>query len=326
MEYSGLFQGPTKFGKTTFISKLPKTILVAFEQGFDAAVVDYIDCTGDDGWDKFIEFLDRLEENREVIGTNLKLLGIDTLEEAYRAAEIYMLKQYSIKDKQLYTAISDIPHGKGYDYKDRMFRAQIERIFNLGFKPLYLTHVEIKTIRERSGEQYEKIVPTVPARCAKIVMPEVSYIIHGDHEVFAGKRMRTFQVKSTDNFEAGGRVHIDGAIRFDTEDEAIEKFSEAWREAIRKRLIENGITENIDKIVETQEKEKKAKVDEIAAKIKSLGETVEEIKSIMRSKLESGTIGPDVIMRILNGHNLMQPDDIKDVDVAAQVLDELKAA
>jgi hypothetical protein len=43
-EYSGLIQSESKWGKSTLVSLLPKTILVAFEKGFDALVIDYIDC------------------------------------------------------------------------------------------------------------------------------------------------------------------------------------------------------------------------------------------------------------------------------------------
>ena len=34
-DYSGLIQAPAKWGKTKLISKLPKTVLVAFESGYD---------------------------------------------------------------------------------------------------------------------------------------------------------------------------------------------------------------------------------------------------------------------------------------------------
>ena len=50
LDYAGLIQGEPKIGKTSFVRHLLKTILVAFEAGYDAEVIDYIDCTGEDGW------------------------------------------------------------------------------------------------------------------------------------------------------------------------------------------------------------------------------------------------------------------------------------
>ena len=123
-EYSGLIRGQSKIGKTQLASLLPNSILVAFEQGYDSHVIDYIDCFTN-GWDSFVEFVDNLEDNREEIGTGLKLIVIDTAEEAYSACETYMLKKEGIRDGAVYKKMGDVPHGRGYKDKDDYFKKQI---------------------------------------------------------------------------------------------------------------------------------------------------------------------------------------------------------
>lgn len=326
-EYSGMFQAESKFGKTQFAALLPNSILVAFEKGYDAQVINYIDCCDDNGWEKFIEFIDKLEENREAIGNNIKLIVIDTLEECYRAAEPYMLKKETIKDGVRYTKIGDIPYGQGYNLKDEYFRKQIKRLYNLGFKPIYLTHVEIKTIRpkDKNKEPYDIYVPTIPDRCAKIIYPEVSYIIHGKRDVIDGKRVRVLQVQGNDETVAGNRVYFDEDIVFDTEEEAIEKFEKKFKEMIQQRLIKNGINDDIVELAKKQDEEKTKEVKENLVQIRELPNTVKEIKEIMKKRLTEKSIDNAKILSILGKYNFNSPNDIDDLEAAKKILDELKA-
>lgn len=256
LDYAGLIQGVPKIGKTALARQLPKTILVAFESGYDAEVIDYIDCTGEDGWQKFIDFLDLVEENLEDMGNEIKLLVIDTLEKAYEACEKYTIRKKRIEDKKPYKEIGDIPHGRAYLTKDNYFKDQIERIRELGLKPLYLTHTVVKTIRPKNEEPYDIYVPTVPERCSTIVMPDVSYIMLIKRTTIDGKPTRVLNIKGVEGVEVGSRIYIENDIPFETEAEAIEKLAEAWEAVITKRLREAGIKDDIGKLKDKQDKER----------------------------------------------------------------------
>lgn len=313
-EYSGMFQAPSKLGKTTFASKLPKTVLLAFEQGYDAKVINYIDCTGDKGWEKLIEFLDRLEKNRMAIGNEIKILAIDTLEEMYASAETYMLKRESINDKVPYKNIGDIPYGNGYKLKDEYFKKQIKRIYALGLKPFYITHTKTKTIRpkDKNKEPFDIYIPTIPERCAMIIYPEVSYIIHGSFEVVDGKRTRKLQVQGSEDVEAGARVHINEDIYFNTEEEAIEKFEKSFKASIEKELRAAGIMDDIDTLAEQQDQEKLEAVAEMLEASEedtaSLSEMVDELKSDIKEAIGSGTIDKGQYAKALKSRELKSLD------------------
>lgn len=325
-EYSGLFFAESKFGKTQLVSLLPKCTLVAFEKGYDAQVVDYKDCTGADAWEKFIEFVDLLEENREVIGNDLKLIAIDTLEEAYRACEPYMLRKESIKDGERYVNIGDIPYGNGYSRKDEYFRKQFKRLYALGLKPIYLTHVKVKTIKpkDKSQEPYDTYVPTVPDRCLEIIYPEVSYIIRGHREVIDGERTRVLQIQGTENATTGSRVYIEGNIPFKHELEAIEKLEIQFKQAIQKKLIEKGIKDDVDELEVKQDAEKLVEVKETLKKINELPNVIKEIKETMKLMLSNKTITNTQLLKILKENKVDSPDNINDIDIANNILTTLQ--
>jgi hypothetical protein len=325
-EYSGLFQAESKFGKTQLAALMPKSILVAFEKGYEAQVINYIDCTEyNEGWNKFIEFIDNLEEHREEIGNSIKLIIIDTAEESYRSVEPYTLRKAKIKDQQSYQSLGDIPYGAGYALKDEYFRKQIKRIYELGFRPLYLTHVEIKTIRpkDKNKDPYDIYVPTIPERCQKIIYPEVSYIIHGKREVIDGKKVRVLQVQGNDETVAGNRVYFDENIIFDSEEEAIEKFEAKFKEMIGQRLVKHGIKDDIDELAKKQEKEKEKEVKATLEKIKEIPALVKDIKKLMKKGIDDGKLENSTIRKLLADYNLTSPDEIAETEVAKRMIKDL---
>lgn len=325
-DYSGLIQAPAKWGKTTFISKLPKTILVAFESGYDASVIDYVDCSGKDGWQKFIKFIDSLEKNRDVIGNDIKIIGIDTAEESYAACEKYMLKKESINDGQKYSRIGDIPHGGGYVRKDDYYREQIKRLYALGFKPVYLTHTEIKTVRpkDKNQEAYDIYVPTIPDRLRKIIFPEVSYIINGTREVIDGKRTRMLQLQGTEDCEVGSRLYIDENIVFETEQEAIEKLEEVFRKTIEKKLREAGINDDIDDLAAQQDKER---LDEVARNYTETSDNEVMTNAEFKEKIKELTangVTKRQIMTVIEDAGYDSPSDVDDPTVMVEILNNLQ--
>lgn len=325
-DYSGLLQGTVKIGKSTFAALIPQTIVVSFEKGVDDKVVDTVDCTGEDGWLDFIEFLDKLEDNREAIGNEIKLIAIDTVETAYEATTPYMLKKEGIKDGKVYKSIGDIPHGKGYVAKDEYFKEQIKRIYNLGFRPLYITHVAYKTIRPKNPNEqpYEVLVPTIPDRLSAIITPEVSYILHMKNTVVDGEKTRVLQLLGTEEIEAGSRVHIDHDIPFDTEQEAVEKFSEAWEEVIAQRLRKAGIKDDIDHLKAKQDEERINTALENLKKPNSSAEfsTPKDLSDYVKTLIADKKITQKRVVKILKdqgyeGFNDISPEDL---DTLAEII------
>lgn len=309
-QYSGIISGLPKIGKTSTAAKLPNTILLAFESGYDAQVVDYVDCVGD--WKKFIDLLDELEDNIEEIREDIRILVIDTAAEAYKACEAYMLKKESAKDRKIYKEIGDIPHGKGYLALDKYFTEQIQRIYKLGLRPLYITHIDLKTVRpkDKNIEPYEITVTRLPDRLRKIIEPEVSYILHMDRATVDGKALRVLRMKNTETMSTNGsRVRLKGDIFFDTEEEAVAKFGQEWESAVMEKLTEAGINKSMEDIKNEQDKELTDKVAEYKASINK-DEILEKIKTAISSGKSEVVTAIKEVMSMYDIKSLKDPSVI----------------
>lgn len=281
-DYCGILIAPPKFGKTTIASLYPKAIICAFEKGYNAQVANVVDTPT---WDDFIKFVDKLENNRQVVGDNVKTIVLDTVNEAHDKCGAYALKTLSRLDQKKYVKPTDVPYGGYYTELDKQFKLQIDRLLKLGFMPLYLTHNKIKNVKPKNGEAYDIYVSTMSERCEKIVYPAVDYIIHGERRKVVdtlgnAKMTRVLVIKGNEVTEAGGRVYIDGDIQFDNEEEAMTKFQAQFRKGIEEKLRKAGITDSVEDLSKKQEEEKKAEVEEYikTSKVPSNEELVEQIK------------------------------------------------
>lgn len=323
LDYAGLIQGEPKIGKTSFVRHLLKTILVAFEAGYDAEVIDYIDCTGEDGWQKFIEFLDLIEENREEIGNDIKLLAIDTAEKAYEACEKYTVRKKRIEDKKPYKELGDIPHGRGYIAKDSYYKTQEDRIYALGLKPLYLTHAVVKTIRPKNEEPYDVINPTIPDRMSNIIKPNVSYIMLIKRMTINGKPTRVLNIKGVESAEVGSRVYIEQDIPFENEQEAVDKLSEAWQAVITKRIREAGIKDDINSLKDKQDKERVEQAIKVVKQKKTSFSTAAELSDWVKKLVLDGVITQTTVIDILNSAGFTKFDELttqEDLDTIEQLI------
>lgn len=258
--YSGVFEAPEKFGKTAMSALYPNAVLLAFEKGYKAQVINKVDINK---WDDFVAFVDKLTTHRANIGESIQTIVIDTVDEAYPLVESYMCKKEGKKDGKKYPTKKDIPYGQGWALHDKYFKEQIRRIYALGFNILYLTHSQIKQIKPKNGEPYDVHVSTMVDRCANIVFAECDYIIHGERvKVDLGNgnfaMKRALVVKGNDETVAGNRVYFDEDIIFDSEEEAMAKFQDKFEEGIKRNLTKAGITTDIE-VLKEQQKEELAK-------------------------------------------------------------------
>jgi hypothetical protein len=262
LEYTGIIEAQEKWGKTTIAALYPNAVLLAFEIGFKAQVVN---AKVIPAWDDLVEFIDLLEENREDIGDSIQTIVFDTAEEAYGIVAPYVVRKQSIKDKTKYNEIKDIPFGAGYGLVDQEFKRQVKRILSMGFTILYLTHSKVKNIKPKNGEPYDIYVATMPDRCAQIIYPACDYIIRGERRAVEDehgdkKNVRAMIVKGSDDGVTGNRANINVDIEFDTEEEAMEKFQDLFRKSIEANIRKAGIKTDISVLEEQQKKEREAEV------------------------------------------------------------------
>jgi hypothetical protein len=285
-DYTGIFVCPPKWGKTTIASMFPKAIIVPFEKGFNAQVVNYVEDLNT--WEDFIAFVDRLEKFRKEIGDELQTLVFDTVNEAYDLCLPYMLKKEGIKAGQKFSAINELPFGQGYARLDQYFKLQIDRIQKLGFNILFISHSKVKTIKPKNGEAYDTYTSTMSDRLEKIIYPLVDYIVFGEkrkvQEAGGGSSLKRVMIVSGNNNDetgAGSRLAFKNDIVFDTEEEAVTKFQEHFQGAIEDKLKKAGITKDIKVIAKEQAEQKAKEVDKYIESQSTVSndELVEQIKA-----------------------------------------------
>jgi hypothetical protein len=286
-DYTGIFVCPPKWGKTTIASMFPKAIIVPFEKGFNAQVVNYVE--GLNSWDDFIGFVDKLEENRAEIGDELQTLVFDTVNEAHEMCLPYMLRVESRKAGAKYTAINDVPYGQGWAKLDQYFKLQIDRIQKLGFNILFISHSKVKTIKPKNGEAYDTYTSTMSDRLEKLVYPLVDYIVFGEKRKISDPTTNTSSLKrvmivsgnNSDDTGAGSRLALNTDIVFDTEAEAVEKFQAQFAQTIEEKLKKAGITRDIKEIAKEQAEQKTKDVEQYikSSKEPTNDELVNQIKT-----------------------------------------------
>lgn len=333
LEYTGIFEAPEKFGKTAFAALYPNAILLAAEKGYMAQVINKKDINN---WTDLVKFVDLLAKNREQIGTSVQTIIIDTVDELYPMVAPYVVKRESINDQVAYKRLKDVPFGQGWGLVDEEFKRQIKRIISMGFTILYLTHSTVKQIKPKNAEAYDVYKSTMTDRCANIVYPACDYIIHGERkkiEVSEGvsEIKRVLTVKGSDEAVAGNRVYFEDDIIFDSEEEAMEKFQDKFKEGIKRNLEKAGIKTSLEKLEAQQLKEKEAQIkkymveeqEEITVKSKEV--LKEEIKQALLNLNEevSKTDVENKFLEILGIKNFTKVEDIKKLQKALDYVNTL---
>ena len=332
-DYSGVFQAEGKFGKTTTASYFPNSVIIPFENGVKGAVANVVENINK--WEDFIEFVDSLEENREEIGTDIRTIVFDTVNAGYELINPYVLKVASRIDGTVYKNVADMMGAKTNFWveRDRLFKLQIDRIMNMGFSILFLTHLQVKTIKPKKAEPYDVYKSTMSDRLEAMIYPLVDFILTGERKEVTTEtgevvRKRVLVTQATGMATAGGRVVIEKDIEFDTEKEAMEKYQEAFRNSVESKLREFGINDDIEDISKKQEKEKMEKVKEYIKTSSAIKEEVTpeylkaDIKELFGNVKDRNILKSDIEKAGLP----LDYNKVTDIEVLKKWLDLVKKA
>jgi hypothetical protein len=218
--YSVLFYGEPKSGKTTTASKFPKSLIIAFEKGY--AALPGVKAAPVNSWGDFLKILRELKDPRAK--DLYETIIIDTADIAYDYCEQYVCNMNGVD------AINKIPFGGGYSQVAKEFDSKLRGLIQLDFGLVLISHATDKTFTSETGEEYHKIVPTLPNK-ARLIVGRMSDIIGYSRGVETAEGNKTMLfMRGTQRFEAGSRFkHTPDAIEFtyhnlvDTIADAIDK-------------------------------------------------------------------------------------------------------
>lgn len=183
--YITYIYGPGGAGKTTFGSKMPKPLLLAFEKGYNALPgVIAQDVTT---WGEMKQVLRQLDDPE--VKDTFKTIIIDTVDIASQLCEKYICNQLGIEN---------IGDGgwttNGWAKVKREWETTFRNITMKGYAVVFISHSKDKTFKRKDGTEYNQIVPSCSTAYNEIIK-NMSDIM-GYIDVNAGQR--TLILRSTD--------------------------------------------------------------------------------------------------------------------------------
>lgn len=233
--YTVFLYGEPKSGKTTTATKFPRHLLLAFEKGYNAipgAMAQPIN-----SWAEFRQVLRQLKkpETKEMFETII----IDTVDIAYSYCEKYICANAERSDGGFgVDSIGDIPYGKGYTLISQEFDESLRQIAQLDYGLVMISHATDKVFKDESGNEYNRIVPTLDKRAKNIVSRMVD--LYGYSRIVTddkGNDVTKLFLRGTNRYEAGSRFkYTPDYIDFN-----YEALVAAIGEAIDKQAQEDGV-------------------------------------------------------------------------------------
>jgi len=183
--YITYIYGPGGAGKTTFGSKMPKPLLLAFEKGYNALPgVMAQDVTT---WGEMKQVLRQLDDPE--IKDTFKTIIIDTVDIASQLCEKYICNQLGIEN---------IGDGgwttNGWAKVKREWETTFRNITMKGYAVVFISHSKDKVFKRKDGTEYNQIVPSCSTAYNEIIK-NMSDIM-GYIDVNAGQR--TLILRSSD--------------------------------------------------------------------------------------------------------------------------------
>jgi hypothetical protein len=222
-----LLYGKPKSGKTTAAASFPKTLLCAFEKGYNAiAGVRAADILK---WSDFKLILRQLEspEAHEIYET----IVIDTVSIAYDLCEQFVCAQNGVQ------TIGDIPYGRGYTVCKKEFENALRKITQMGYGLVLIAHSASHIEKLADGTETEVISPELPKRAAEICNGLVDILGYIGTEYVDGEPQQWLYTRPTSTLFAGSRFkYLAPKVKFGY-NELVKAISDAIDEAER-----NGAT------------------------------------------------------------------------------------
>ena len=340
--------GLPKIGKTTIMKEVAEMLVgedgYLFLEMYRENGAKYIeDIVYEDvpDWDTFVEIIDDIIDNRTTDYNDLKVVILDTLDNALQLAEQESIRLWNKENPQKRTTAINAAWGgymKGQDKAMELLQEQLFRLRTVGVAFSVIGHVKQSTITDPiTNETYQQITSDVSNRYFNQLKKNIDLvgIAYIDRELVKNKvngkevstvKSETRKIKFRDDnytVDSGSRMsQIVSEINFDA-DEFIKAMTDALEAEVKKggKSVEDRKKEN--------EKEEEANMKriaeaEVAAKYeKKLDEVKAEIiEFFTANKTNLAVIKP--VLEICKDGGYSNPNEIDDIDFAKKVLDACK--
>lgn len=336
--------GLPKIGKTTIMKEVAEKLVgedgYLFLEMFRENGAKYIeDIVYEDvpDWDYFVEIIDDIVENRTTDYADLKVVFIDTLDNALQLAEQESLRLWNKENPAKRTTAINAAWGgymKGQDKAMELLQEQMFRLRDVGVAFSVIGHVRQTTITDPiTNESYQQITSDVSQRYFNQLKKNIDLvgIAYIDRELTKNKvngkevstvKSETRKIKFRDDnytVDSGSRMsQICSEINFDA-----DEFIEAMRNALEAEVKKGGKSVDARKVEnDKEEAENLKRIAEMEAKAK-LEKELEEIKTEIVEFFNNNKTNLDVIkpvLKICKEGNYNNPTEIDNIEFAEKVL------
>lgn len=336
--------GLPKIGKTTIMKEVAEKLVgedgYLFLEMFRENGAKYIeDIVYEDvpDWDYFVEIIDDIVENRTTDYADLKVVFIDTLDNALQLAEQESLRLWNKENPAKRTNAINAAWGgymKGQDKAMELLQEQMFRLRDVGVAFSVIGHVRQTTITDPiTNESYQQITSDVSQRYFNQLKKNIDLvgIAYIDRELTKNKvngkevatvKSETRKIKFRDDnytVDSGSRMsQICSEINFDA-----DEFIEAMRNALEAEVRKGGKSVDARKVEnDKEEAENLKRIAEVEAKAK-LEKELEEMKAKIVEFFNNNKTDLDVIkpvLKICKDNGFGNPTEIDDISIAKKVL------
>ncbi len=339
--------GLPKIGKTTIMKEIAEKLVgdnYIFLEMYRENGAKYIeDIIYEDvpDWETFVEIIDDIVDNRTTDYADLKVVFLDTLDNALQLAEQESIRLWNKENPAKRTTAINAAWGgymKGQDKAMELLQEQLFRLRTVGVAFSVIGHVRQTTITDPiTNESYQQITSDVSQRYFNQLKKNIDLvgIAYIDRELVKNKvngkevatvKSETRKIKFRDDnytVDSGSRMsQICSEINFDA-DEFIEAMMNALEAEVKKggKSVEDRKEEN-----KKEEAENMKRIAEAEAKAKAEKE-LEEVKSkiidfFMENKTNVEIIKP--VLELCKKHGFGNPNEIDNLEVAEKVLKACK--
>ncbi len=336
--------GLPKIGKTTIMKEIAEKLVgedgYLFLEMYRENGAKYIeDIVYEDvpDWDTFVEIIDDIVDNRTTDYADLKVVFLDTLDNALQLAEQESIRLYNKENPSKRTTAINAAWGgymKGQDKAMELLQEQLFRLRTVGVAFSVIGHVRQTTVTDPiTNESYQQITSDVSNRYFSQLKKNIDLvgIAYIDRELVKNKvngkevstvKSETRKIKFRDDnytVDSGSRMsQIVSEINFDA-----DEFIKAMTDALEAEVKKNG--KSVEDRKKENNKEEKANMKRIAeAEVKAKAEKkLDDVKSeivefFTANKTDLNKIKP--VLELCRKHGYNNPNEIDSLEVAKEVL------
>lgn len=303
--YITFIYGPPKTGKTTFGSKMPGALLLAFERGYNALPgVVAQDITT---WGEMKQVVRELKKPE--VKETFKSIIIDTADIACACCQKYICNQLGIE------SLGDGGWGtNGWSKYKKELEDTFRTLTQLGYAVVFISHDKEKTIKPQGNNEYSQIGSSMQSSAAAIIENMSDIIGYAHPKMVDGETKMVLTLRSVDNsIRCGCRFkHINPEIDF-----SYSALTKALNDAIDREAEETNnqfVTDERQAPVEVQEYDYEALMKEF-----------QEIAGILMTKSENNKAKiTHIIERYLGKNKKIVDTTIAQAELVYLIIQDVK--